>query len=191
METNAKRRNGVNCLHEINSIPEWTNSTGIANLIGKTTRRVQQLTAEGVLQTEVPPAGGKRKYHTCRTVRQYIAHIQAQVDDESGEGKMAELTLKKLEAEIALKESQGQMHQLKTAIQEGKYLPAEQATEELLDFLTTFQKFALAIPARMANIMSSYTDSHAVRNMEHELRSEIESMFTTFVKAAQERADTS
>lgn len=40
------------------TVPEWANSTAIAQLLGKTTRRIQQLTQDGVLETEVPPGGG-------------------------------------------------------------------------------------------------------------------------------------
>ena len=43
------------------TVPEWANSTAIAQLLGKTTRRIQQLTQDGILKTEVPPGGGARK----------------------------------------------------------------------------------------------------------------------------------
>ena len=111
------------------TVPEWANSTAIAQLLGKTTRRVQQLTQDGILETEVPPGGGARKYRTCETIQRYIAHVEQKAQEIGEGGRLAELNLKKLEAEVALKESQGSLHRLKTAIAEGKYLPAEQATE--------------------------------------------------------------
>ena len=51
------------------TVPEWANSTAIAQLLGKTTRRIQQLTQDGILETEVPPGGGARKYRTCETIQ--------------------------------------------------------------------------------------------------------------------------
>ena len=108
------------------TVPEWANSTAIAQLLGKTTRRVQQLTQDGILETEVPPGGGARKYRTCETIQRYIAHVEQKAQEIGEGGRLAELNLKKLEAEVALKESQGSLHRLKTAIAEGKYLPAEQ-----------------------------------------------------------------
>ena len=58
------------------TVPEWANSTAIAQLLGKTTRRIQQLTQDGILKTEVPPGGGARKYRTCDTIQRYIDHVE-------------------------------------------------------------------------------------------------------------------
>lgn len=52
-------------------------TTVISQLLGKTVRRVQQLTQEGVLETEIPPGGGARKYRTCATVQRYVAYVEA------------------------------------------------------------------------------------------------------------------
>ena len=58
------------------TVPEWSSTGVIAQMLGfKGCRRVQQLTQDGVLETEVPPGGGARKYRTCETVQRYIAHI--------------------------------------------------------------------------------------------------------------------
>lgn len=167
------------------TVPEWANSTAIAQLLGKTTRRVQQLTQDGILETEVPPGGGARKYRTCETIQRYIAHVEQKAQEIGEGGRLAELNLKKLEAEVALKESQGSLHRLKTAIAEGKYLPAEQATEELAEFMATFQKFAMTIPARMAGAMSGYADAITIRNAQKAIRKELETMLTAYVDAMQ------
>ena len=57
------------------AVPEYANATAISKLLGKSVRRVQQLTQDGVLETEVPPGGGARKYRTCETIQRYLAHI--------------------------------------------------------------------------------------------------------------------
>lgn len=167
------------------TVPEWANSTAIAQLLGKTTRRIQQLTQDGILKTEVPPGGGARKYRTCDTIQRYIDHVERKAQEIGEGGRLAELNLKKLEAEVALKESQGSLHRLKTAIAEGKYLPAEQATEELAEFMTAFQKFAMTIPARMAGAMSGYADAITIRNAQKAIRKELETMLTAYVDAMQ------
>lgn len=166
------------------TVPEWANSTAIAQLLGKTTRRIQQLTQDGVLETEVPQGGGARKYRTCETIQRYIAHVEQKAQETGENGKQAELALKKLEAEIELKESQGTLHKLKTAIAEGKYIPADQATQELAEFMSTFQKFAMAIPNRVAGTVASYTDSTTARAMEKSMRKELETMLAIFAAAA-------
>ena len=83
--------------------PEWSSTTVISQLLGKTVRRVQQLTQEGVLETEIPPGGGARKYRTCATVQRYVAYVEAKAQETGENSRAAELTLKKLEAEVELK----------------------------------------------------------------------------------------
>ena len=166
------------------TVPEWSSTTVISQLLGKTVRRVQQLTQEGVLETEIPPGGGARKYRTCATIQRYVAYVEAKA-------QAAELTLKKLEAEVELKESQGQLHRLKTAIAEGRYLAADHATEELTEFMASFKKFAMNIPPRMAGTMSGYADAVAIRAMEKAMRKELESLLAAFSDGAimEERED--
>lgn len=166
------------------SVPEWSNTTAIAQLLGKTVRRIQQLTQEGILETEVPPGGGARKYRTCETVARYITHVEQKAQETGENSRTAELNLKKLTAEVELKESQGQLHRMKTAIAKGEYIPAEQATEELADFMARFKTFALAIPKRTAGTMAAYTDTATARAMEKKLRNEMEAMLAVFVDAA-------
>ena len=90
---------------------------------------------------------------------------------------------------MELKESQGQLHRLKTAIAERRYLPTEQATAELNEFLETFKRFALNIPARVAANLAGAADAVTVRGVERSLRKELEAMLETFVDAAVQREE--
>lgn len=171
------------------AVPEWSNTTAIAKLLGKTVRRIQQLTQEGVLETEIPPSGGARKYRTCETVQRYVAYVEQKAHETGENSRAAELNLKKLEAEVELKESQGQLHRLKTAIAEGRYIPADQATEELADFMAAFKKFAMNIPPRMSGTLSGYADAVAVRGIEKALRKEMEQMLSAFADSVLEQQE--
>lgn len=168
----------------LTAVPEWASTGAISQLLGKGTRRIQQLTQDGILETEKPPGGGARKYRTCDTIQRYISHIEQKAQETGAASTTAELNLRKLEAEVALKESQGQLHRLKTAIAEGKYLPAEQAAADLEEFMATFQQFALAIPARVAGTLAAYTDAGTARSTEKALRKELEAMLNAFVDGA-------
>ena len=97
----------------------------------------------------------------------------------------AELNLRKLEAEVELKESQGQLHKLKTAIAEGKYIKAEEATRDLADFMAMFKKFAMNIPPRAVKSIAGYADPQTARAMERAMRKELEDMLAVFVDAAE------
>lgn len=168
----------------LTQVPEWASTTAIAQLIGRSTRRVQQLTQDGVLSTEVPPGGGARRYRTARTIQDYMAYQEQKIRDELSGSTLEELTIKKLQAEVELKESQGALHKLKTAIAEGKYLPAEQVQGDLSDFLRRLKQFADRIPARVAGTMSGYLDTAAARAMKKDLQQELDSLFEAFVAAA-------
>ena len=167
----------------LTQVPEWASTTAIAQLIGRSTRRVQQLTQDGVLSTEVPPGGGARRYRTARTIQDYMAWQEQKAREDLSGSTLEELTIKKLQAEVELKESQGALHQLKTAIAEGKYLPAEQVQGDLSDFLRRLKQFADRIPARVAGTMSGYLDGAAARAMKKDLQQELDGLFEAFVAA--------
>ena len=166
------------------AVPEWASATAISKLLGKSVRRVQQLTQEGVLETEIPPGGGVRKYRTCETIKRYIAHVEQKAQETGDKGRAGELALKKLEAEVKLKESQGQLASIKADIAEGRYIETDLATEQLAEFMDKFKGFALNIPTRVAGTVASYTDAATARAIERATRKELENMLALFVAAA-------
>lgn len=97
-----------------------------------------------------------------------------------------ELSLKKLRAEVALKESQGQLHKLKTAIAEGKYVDTENAGRDLAEFLRSFRQFALNMPARAVRSMPGQVDAVTAKAMEKAMREELEAMLNAFTDAVTE-----
>ena len=166
------------------TVPEWANPTAIGKLLGKSVRRIQQLTQDGVLETEIPPGGGVRKYRTCATVQRYISHVEQKAQETGERGRTAELNLKKLEAEVKLKESQGQLASIKADIAEGRYIETATATEQLAEFMDTFKSFVMNIPSRVAGTVGSYTDAATARAIERATRKELEDMLALFVAAA-------
>ena len=168
----------------LTQVPAWASTTAIAQLIGRSTRRVQQLTQDGVLSTEIPPGGGARRYRTAQTIQDYMVYQEQKAREDLSGSTLEELTIKKLQAEVELKESQGALHKLKTAIAEGKYLPAEQVSGDLSDFLRRLKQFADRIPARVAGTMSGYLDTAAARAMKKDLQQELDGLFEAFVAAA-------
>ena len=97
--TGAKKKAAEKAATLSGTVPEWASTSAIAQMLGKTVRRIQQLTQEGVLETEVPPGGGARKYRTCETIQKYIAYIEAKAQESGENSRATELALKKLEAE--------------------------------------------------------------------------------------------
>ena len=76
----------------------------IASLFGVTVRRVQQLTQEGIISTTKTKEGNR--YELAPTIQRYVKYLSDKAYGKSKSEKEAELREQKLQAEIALKESE-------------------------------------------------------------------------------------
>ena len=97
------------------------------------------------------------------------------------------MELKKLQAEVALKESQGELHRLKTEIASGKYLSIDDIKFDYEHFFAIFKKFATSLPSRVCSQLTGYMDPVALRSLEKELNADIVSVLKSFVVAAVEK----
>lgn len=162
-------------------IPDWADAAAIGMLVGLSDRQIQNLTRAGVLTKETPPGRKVQKYRTCKAVQQYIAHVKQKAGEQ---GQPHDLARRKLEAEVKLKESQGQLAAIKADIAEGRYIETATAAQELAQFMDTFKAFAMNIPSRVAGTVGSYTDDTTARAIERATRKELEDMLSLFVNAA-------
>lgn len=153
----------------------------IASLFGVSVRRVQQLTQDAVIETVQTPEG--RRYDLGPTVQKYIAYLSDKAYGRDQNKRETELREKKLEAEVALKESQGELHQLRTAIAAGKYISVEEVQMDYSRFFVVFKKFALSIPSRVAGTISTVVDPVTAREVEKDLSREINGLLHGFVLA--------
>ena len=154
----------------------------IGQLFGVYVRRIQQLTQEGVIRTvEVPGQG--RRYELVPTIKTYIQYLSDKAYGKSKSEKEAELKEQKLQAEIALKESQGEMHRMRREIAAGKYLDADEVALDYQKFFVVFKRFALSIPARLVSMISDQVAPLEARKIEKEMNEEVKRMLTSFVVA--------
>ena len=154
----------------------------IGQLFGVSVRRIQQLTQEGVIRTvEVPGQG--RRYELVPTIKTYIQYLSDKAYGKSKSEKEAELKEQKLQAEIALKESQGEMHRMRREIAAGKYLDADEVALDYQKFFVVFKRFALSIPARLVSMISDEVVPVEARKSEMEMNEEVKRMLTSFVVA--------
>lgn len=154
----------------------------IGQLFGVSVRRIQQLTQEGVIRTvEVPGQG--RRYELAPTIKTYIQYLSDKAYGKSKSEKEAELKEQKLQAEIALKESQGEMHRMRREIAAGKYLDADEVALDYQKFFVVFKRFALSIPARLVSMISDQVAPLEARKIEKEMNEEVKRMLTSFVVA--------
>ena len=130
-------------------------ATMVAKLFNLTVRRIQQLTQDGVLATEL--VDKKRKYDVLLTVHRYLGYLQETVvkkgenkDDAQNESRKikADADLRAAKAEIAdmeLKELRGEMHR------------SEDVEAMTTDLVFTIRSMMLALPGRLAIDLAKIT----------------------------------
>lgn len=154
----------------------------IATLFNVTVRRIQQLTQDGVIDTVQVPGRG-RVYDLVPTIQKYIAYLSNKAYGKNRSEKEMELKEQKMRAEIALKESQGELHRLKTDIAMGKYISVEEATLDYSRFFSTFKAFSLGLPSRLSDMIAPYVDPVEARRIEKMLQNEVRRLLTGFTVA--------
>lgn len=164
---------------------QYVNVRVIAKLFGVTVRRVQQLTQEGIIETTSTTEG--RRYDLFQTIKIYIQYLSDKAYGKSKSEKEAELREQKLEAEIALKESQGELHRMKREIAAGKYIDIEEVQMDYNKFFVVFKKFALSIPARLMSMVSDKVEPLEARKIEKAMNEEVKRVLNAFVVAGTEQ----
>lgn len=154
----------------------------IAQIFGVSVRRVQQLTQEGIIKTDEVPGEGRR-YELVPTIKTYIQYLSDKAYGKGKSEKETELRQQKLEAEIALKESQGEMHRMRAEIAAGKYIDVEEVALDYQKFFVSFKRFAMGIPSRLVSIVSDKLEPLEARKAEKEMSAEVKRMLRAFVVA--------
>lgn len=157
----------------------------IASLFSLSVRRIQQLTQEGVLPTaDVLIKGRKaRRYMLIDTVRRYTAYLNDKINGKGKTDRMLELKEQKLEAEIALKEAQGELQNIKREIAVGRYIDTQEVELDYINFFVVFKKFCMSIPGRISGRISGSIDSTEARAIEKDLLDEVTQLLNSFVVA--------
>lgn len=153
----------------------------VAKLLGVTERRIQQLTKEGVIPAV--SVGTGYGYELAPAVQAYIAYVKAGTRNGGDSKRERELKQQKMEADIALKESQNELHKLKMDITAGKYISVEEVQLDYARFFVSFKRFALAMPERLIRGMGVLADPLEARRAEKELTGEVTKLLRSFVVA--------
>lgn len=154
----------------------------VCQLFGLTGRRIEQLVADGVIERKQTKNGVR--FETVSTIQRYIKYLSDKAYGRERSDREAELKEAKLRADVALKESQGELHRLRTEIAQGNYISVEEVKLDYSRFFVVFKKFALSIPGKMAGRLTGFLDPTEVRRIENELKGEIIKMLTDFVGRA-------
>lgn len=159
----------------------------VAKLLGLTDRRVQQLTAEGIIPAV--STGGGYGYDLAPAVQAYIAYIKSNAQSGGEPARERELKRQKMEVEIALKESQNENQRLKMDITAGKYVSVEEVQLDYARFFVAFKKFALSLPGRLVSQLSGTVEPLEARRIEKELAADVARSLRSFVVSSMEEDD--
>lgn len=163
---------------------QWARAEQIAKLFKLSVRRIQQLTQEGIIHSEKVSGQKGRMYDLIPTIQEYVGYLQDKANGKARSDKELDLKEQKLKAEIALKESQGELHRLKTEIATGKYISVEEVQIDYQKFFIILKKFVLAVPNRVGGLLTGYVDPIVIRSLENDMTKECTEMLNTFVVAA-------
>lgn len=155
----------------------------IAQLFGLSGRRIEQLVADGVID-RVHVDGGGVRFELAATIQKYVKYLSDKAYGKERSEAEAELKKQKLRADVALKESQGELHRLRTEIAAGNYISVEEAKADYSRFFIVFKNFALSIPGKMSGRLAGFVDPVEVREIENDLQKEVKKLLKGFVSRA-------
>lgn len=163
-------------------VKEYVTKDTIARLFNLTGRRIEQLVQDGVIDRVKTEAGVR--FELEHTIQKYIKHLSDKANGRKNADTVINLKEQKLRAEVALKESQGELHRLRTEIAAGKYISVEEVKADYSRFFVVFKNFALSIPSKMAGRLSGFIDPVDAREMEKDMGAEIKKLLNNFVSRA-------
>lgn len=155
----------------------------IAQLFGLSGRRIEQLVADGVID-RVRIDGGGVRFELAPTIQKYVKYLSDKAYGKERSEAEAKLKEQKLRADVALKESQGELHRLRTEIAAGNYISVEEVKADYSRFFIVFKNFALSIPGKMAGRLAGFIDPVEVREIENDLQKEVKKLLKDFVSRA-------
>lgn len=128
----------------------YVDAKRIAALFGVTVRRIQQLTQDGVIQTEA--VGKRRRYNLDDTVLRYITHLQNKLSDKGGphSASNAQNEARKLCADADYKQAKAEIAQLELAEFKGNMHRSEDVEAMTNDLVFAVRSMLLSLPGRLA-----------------------------------------
>lgn len=167
---------------KVGSLPEFVTKDNLCLILGLTSRRVEQLQEDGIFTRE--RMGSRVVYELVPNVSRYTKYLADKAYGRETKANEKELKKQKLLAEIALKESQGELHSLRTEIAKGNYISVEEVKADYTRFFVVFKTFATGLPSKLAGRLSGILASVEVRQIENELQNEVKMHLGSFVSRA-------
>lgn len=162
----------------------YCDSKELAELFGfDGVRRVQQLTQDGVLETFETSEG--RRYDAKTNIKKYISYLSGKAYGREKSRDEEALKLQKLEMEVAWKESQTELQNLKAGILNGKYIPVDEVQSQYVRLFSDFKKFAVSIPGKLLKKIGSKITLDEKKELDAALKREVAEMLQGYALNAE------
>ena len=118
----------------------------IAKLFGVSTRRIEQLKAEGIIKGEGRPT----KYDLLPTIQAYIRYLSDKANGREKKQTDSELETSKLEAESRYKTAKAEMAELELQELQGELHRASDVEAIITDHVMFLRSMLMALPGALA-----------------------------------------
>lgn len=124
----------------------------IAKIFQVTVRRVQQLTQEGIIQTEEITEGSRklRRYDLMPTIMQYIKYLSDKANGKEQKASFSDKEEEKLQAEVDIKKAKAKIAQLELDELEGRMHSAEDVEAMTTDLCLAVRSALLSMPGQLS-----------------------------------------
>ena len=140
------------------SKPDMRGKQAIAKMFGVSMRRIEQLTAEGVITGQGRPI----KYDLEATVQAYIKHLSDKASAKSRSQKDEENESAKLEGEARIKQAKDEVEELKLKELKGELHRAEDVEAITADHVMYLRSMLMALPGKLAVDCAALSDAPQV-----------------------------
>ena len=154
---------------------------------GVNLRTVQRAAQEGIISKTSESKNAK--FDLQDSTKRYISHLSDRANGRIKKQSEAEWKEKKLIAETALKESQAELHKMRTEIAGGKFLSIEEVKLDYAKFFVIFKKFAQGLSGRLMSYINGYINPVEARDVEMMLSKDIDNALRSFVVAGMKEGD--
>lgn len=138
----------------------------IAKLFGVTTRRIDQLKTEGIIEGTGKPT----KYEPYETIKSYIAFLTDKAYGREKKEKDSDLETQKLEADVRQKKAKAEMTELNLKELKGNMHRAEDVEAIMTEHVLKIKAMLLAIPGRLAvDVSNAKTAQEAAEIIKKEI----------------------
>lgn len=147
---------------------EYKTSAQVAKVFRMTSKRVQQLTADGIIQTTETPKG--RRYDWDKTVEKYVAYLSEKAYGREQKERSIKLEEDKLKAEVSIKQAKAQAAQMELEELQGKLHRAEDVEAITTDHVLFLRSMLMAMPGKLAvDLAGDHTAAEQAERVKNEV----------------------